>query len=750
MNWVSAETGVSKLSFADRKKLYGQSTFPPGFEYYTGGVIQVGPQLKAATASAYVSKWDWRNRHGKDWVTKVTDQGDCGSCWAFAATGATEAAVNLYFNKDTIDLDLSEQDVVSCSGGGSCSGGYPSVALDYIKNTGIVDEAAFPYTATNNSCSNKSSNPREKIKIAGKIAFGGTTYPRTEDNLKAMIIKYGPLSGGVTNWSHALTVVGWKVVAAGDYFYYRNSSGGVGWITVSPTSSLIGTTVWLLKNSWADDWGDHGYLYLQSSISNISNTYGLLTPVTSVKVTRTVACVDNDGDGYYWWGTGSKPSTCPTCPNTPDGDDSNNTLGPLDAYGNCTPIAVVTVPVAEFTATSTTVTAGGSVSFTDQSTNSPTSWAWTFAGGTPATSTAQNPTVTYATEGTYNVTLVAENSGGSNTLTKAGYITVNPVPAPVVAFTASSTSIAAGGSVTFTDQSTNSPTSWAWTFTGGTPSASTSQNPVVTYSSAGTYSVALTAANSGGSGTHTKTNYITVSSVSYCASHGNATSEWISSVKLGTTTYSSSSSGTTGYQDLTANTFLVTPGSSVSITLTPKFSSFSKLEYWGVWIDYNGDGDFADSNEKVFTSSFRTSKVTGTIRIPSGLNLTTRMRVSMKRNSAPSYCGTFTYGEVEDYSINISSSPGSLKNATVSIDGSEGLGLMRIFPNPAGQELSIQVDEVMDGADFIIYNSLGMRMISGPIVKNITTLDISGFATGIYLISVRNNDTILQEKFIKR
>ena len=81
-------------------------------------------------------------------------------------------------------------------------------------------------------------------------------------------------------------------------------------------------------------------------------------------------------------------------------------------------------PVADFTANTTTVSVGGSVNFTDLSSNNPTSWNWTFEGGTPSTSTAQNPTVTYNTVGTFDVTLTAANAAGSDIETKIDYITV--------------------------------------------------------------------------------------------------------------------------------------------------------------------------------------------------------------------------------------------------------------------------------------------------------------------------------------
>lgn len=83
-------------------------------------------------------------------------------------------------------------------------------------------------------------------------------------------------------------------------------------------------------------------------------------------------------------------------------------------------------PVADFSAGATTITAGQSIRFTDLSTGSPTAWSWSFPGGAPAASSAQSPSVTYNTAGTYNVSLTATNAGGSDTETKTAYITVNP------------------------------------------------------------------------------------------------------------------------------------------------------------------------------------------------------------------------------------------------------------------------------------------------------------------------------------
>ncbi|MCE4566931.1 PKD domain-containing protein [Maribellus sp. CM-23] len=513
--WVAGITTVSELSYAERKSLYGQSSFPSGFEFYAGGVISTESttttELKsAATASPYVEEWDWRNRHGRNWISPVTNQGACGSCWAFASTGAVEAMVNVYFNQQ-INPDLSEQDVLSCSGAGTCSGGYPSKALDYIRNTGVVDENTFPYQQADLDCASKGTNPSQQFKIQGRIDFGSTLYPRTDDDLKRMLIEKGPISGGLYDWSHAMVLVGYKVVEEGDRFYYRDLNLKRYWVDIQAGDPLIGKTVWIFKNSWGIYHGDQGYVYVETPISNIGWTHAIQTPITSLVNDYKVVCEDRDGDGYYWWGIGAKPEGL-NIPDQADGNDSDPNLGPLNEYGYCIPLNAA--PVADFSSNSTGINIGESVTFTDRSANVPSTWNWTFEGGNPANSNAKNPVVSYAVSGSYNVSLTVSNANGSDTKTITDYITVTkPVILPVADFSVNTTSVIAGGSITFQDQSSNNPISWVWEFAGGSPATSTDQNPIVTYNIAGTYQVKLTVTNADGSDTKIADNLIEVTTV---------------------------------------------------------------------------------------------------------------------------------------------------------------------------------------------------------------------------------------------
>jgi beta propeller repeat protein len=164
-------------------------------------------------------------------------------------------------------------------------------------------------------------------------------------------------------------------------------------------------------------------------------------------------------------------------------------------------------PVAALSASPTSGNAPLKVQFADKSTGSPTYWKWSFGDGTYSTS--KNPAHTYSKAGKYTISLTIKNAAGSNTVTKSSYINVvTPVKAPAASFTASPTSGKKPLKVQFTDKSTNSPTSWKWSFGDGT--YSTSKNPAHTYSKSGKYTISLTVKNSKGSATKTASGYITV------------------------------------------------------------------------------------------------------------------------------------------------------------------------------------------------------------------------------------------------
>ncbi|MCU0633001.1 MAG: PKD domain-containing protein [Methanolinea sp.] len=185
------------------------------------------------------------------------------------------------------------------------------------------------------------------------------------------------------------------------------------------------------------------------------------------------------------------------------GADSSNTVVALDHDV----ISVGNSPLADFSATPTTGPAPLLVQFSDLSTDDPTWWAWDFGDGT-GNGSVKNPGHTYANAGLYNVTLTASNAFGSDTARKDFSINVTPPVPPVANFSGTPTTGPAPLTVQFTESSTGTITSRAWTF--GDSGTSTAVNPSHTYTTAGTYTVSLNVTGPGGSDTETRVNYITV------------------------------------------------------------------------------------------------------------------------------------------------------------------------------------------------------------------------------------------------
>ncbi len=331
--WCAGETSLSKMSYEDKKSIFGGKVPDlQGFEFYKKGVFEFKSEQSspAPKNSNFVDYFDWRNRHGKNWLTPVKHQNTCGSCVIFTSLGAIEAVANLYFNQN-INFDLSEQQLVSCNNNeGSCKYGWATYTiLNYCKTTGVVEEACFPYQNSDTiSCNNICNNNLERVFIKDFSYFDHYK----EDSIKKTIIKYGPVTAAISSWGHAMTLLGFGTIKAGDRIDFDLS----GTITISEDDPRIGETYWIFRNSYGTECGDNGYGYIKVAPEELYLTYKLHTPITSMNYDETdIVCDDRDGDGYYWWGIGTKPVTCPDCPNEPDGDDSNPDLGPMDEFGNC-------------------------------------------------------------------------------------------------------------------------------------------------------------------------------------------------------------------------------------------------------------------------------------------------------------------------------------------------------------------------------------------------------------------------------
>lgn len=264
------------------------------------------------------------------------------------------------------------------------------------------------------------------------------------------------------------------------------------------------------------------------------------------------------------------------------------------------------------------------------------------------------------------------------------------------------------------------------------------------------YDVRVRANCSGGSGAYsTILTFTTLGVSSYCNSRGmNASKEWIDLVRLNTINNPTGSNG--GYADFTNKSTSLLKGSKYTATLSAGQSNGNYLEFWNVWIDFNNDGDFADAGENVihFSASGNGNQRASFI-IPSSATLgSTRMRVSMKYGAYPSYCETFNFGEVEDYTVNIISNGGLSSGIIGDIEN------LSAYPNPVNDLLNVQFNSTSTGK-----LNLTVIDITGKLIQqteytiqtgeNNLQLDTNNFLPGIYLIECKNDQTRKYLKVVK-
>jgi PKD repeat protein len=244
--------------------------------------------------------------------------------------------------------------------------------------------------------------------------------------------------------------------------------------------------------------------FTDSSTETITNRYwdfgdGTATNITSTSIAHTYAST-----GTY---------TVALTVTGPAGTDTNTKT-------NLITVNPPAPPSAAFSASPLSGTAPLAVTFNDTSTGTITNRYWNFGDDTTTNITSTSITHTYASTGTYTAALTVTGPAGTNTNTKTNLITVNPPAPPSAAFSASPISGPASLAVTFTDTSTGSITNHYWNFGDGVTSNTMATSLVHTYSSTGTYTVALTVSGPGGSATNTQNNVITVTTPPLTAGFG--------------------------------------------------------------------------------------------------------------------------------------------------------------------------------------------------------------------------------------
>ncbi|MFD2562814.1 M14 family zinc carboxypeptidase [Aquimarina rubra] len=230
--------------------------------------------------------------------------------------------------------------------------------------------------------------------------------------------------------------------------------------------------------------------------------------------------------------------------------------------------------------------------------------------------------------------------------------------------------------------------------------------------------------------------------LTYCSSQGNnINDEYIDYVGIGG--IDNVSAATSGYTDYTNQTGAISYGQNTMI-LSLNYTGTVYTEYWNVWIDYDQNGTF-ESSEKIISESTRSeANQSYDFTVPaSALTGTTRMRVTLKYNATATPCETFTYGEVEDYTVNIGGAITSRVNTAISFNTSEEF---RLYPNPVTDGVLFVRGVLDQEIDITIYNYAGQKVMNTKILDG--NIDVGNLSNGLYLLQLGNDANKKIKRFI--
>lgn len=215
------------------------------------------------TVAGVPGEVDWRSRWGHAWVTSVKNQGACGDPWIFPVTGAVESRMMIKANDPALQPDLSEQQILDATPGDGCQGGDFTTTLNYLRDSGVVSEASYPYVGTKGTLKIHGG----PYKIAG-YAYLGAFDPQT---IRQELAARGPVPVYVQMYSDFYNYT--------QGIYRRTSTTKMGTHAIALVGYSDSAQYWVGKNQWGPLWGEAGYIrisYQEDSL--LSNPYAIRVP----------------------------------------------------------------------------------------------------------------------------------------------------------------------------------------------------------------------------------------------------------------------------------------------------------------------------------------------------------------------------------------------------------------------------------------------------------------------------------------